>query len=222
MNGAEALLSTAVRSGVEVCFANPGTTEMPLVAALDRQPAVRPVLGLFEGVVTGAADGYGRMTRRPAMTLLHLGPGAANGIANLHNARRARTPVLNVIGDHATWHVHHDPPLASDIPSLLSPVSAWLRSTSCATDVAGDTADAVAASQRDGGGVATLVVPADCQWDPPASPPRRGASAGDTRRRSRRWRTLQGCCAAVSPSCSCSAVLACPRTDCVPPAGSRR
>ena len=170
MNGAQALLRTAVRGGVEVCFANPGTTEMPLVAALDHEPAVRPVLGLFEGVVTGAADGYGRMTRRPAMTLLHLGPGAANGLANLHNARRARTPVLNVIGDHATWHVHHDPPLASDISSLLSPVSAWLRTTSSPTDVARDTADAIAASQSNGGGVATLVVPADCQWEPAGEP----------------------------------------------------
>jgi acetolactate synthase-1/2/3 large subunit len=170
VNGARALVETAVRAGVDVCFANPGTTEMPLVAALDVQPAIRPVLGLFEGVVTGAADGYGRMTGRAAMTLLHLGPGAANGIANLHNARRAGTPLLNVIGDHATWHVEHDPPLASDITSLLTPVSAWVRTTRHAVDVAGDTADALAATASAGGGIATLVVPADCQWDEGAQP----------------------------------------------------
>ena len=179
MNGAQALVDTAHRAGVDVCFANPGTTEMPLVAALDAQPAVRPVLCLFEGVATGAADGYGRMTGRPAMTLLHLGPGSANGIANLHNARRARTPVLNEIGDQATWHLACDAPLTSDIASLMSPVSVWLRSTARAQDVAADTADAVAATRAGGGGVATLVVPADCQWEqagdavaprPPAAP----------------------------------------------------
>ena len=111
MNGAEALMRTAVAAGVDVCFANPGTTEMQLVAALDAVPGVRAVLGLFEGVCTGAADGYARMTRRPALTLLHLGPGFANGIANLHNARRARSPVVNLIGDHATWHLDADAPL---------------------------------------------------------------------------------------------------------------
>jgi acetolactate synthase-1/2/3 large subunit len=178
VNGAEALVATAVRAGVEVCFANPGTTEMTLVAALDHEPAVRPVLGLFEGVVTGAADGYGRMTRRPAMTLLHLGPGAANGIANLHNARRARTPVVNIVGDHATWHLDHDPPLASDITSLLTPVSAWMRTTKRSDDLPGDMAEAIAASQQNGGGVANLVVPADCQWEPAGQPvdPRRCAA----------------------------------------------
>lgn len=165
MNGADALVETARRAGVDVVFANPGTTEMPLVAALDGQPGIRPVLCLFEGVATGAADGYGRMTGRPAMTLLHLGPGAANGIANLHNARRARTPLLNVIGDHATWHLPHDPPLTSDIASLLAPVSSWFRSSAHAFDVAGDTADAIAATYARGGGTATLVVPADCQWE---------------------------------------------------------
>jgi acetolactate synthase I/II/III large subunit len=170
VRGAQALWETAVRADVRVCFANPGTTEMPLVVALDDQPGIRPVLTLFEGVATGAADGYGRMTGHPAMTLLHLGPGAANGIANLHNARRARTPLLNVIGDHTTWHVQHDPPLASDIDSLLRPVSAWMRRTGRAQDVAGDLADAIAATRKDGGGIATLVVPADCQWEPGAEP----------------------------------------------------
>jgi acetolactate synthase-1/2/3 large subunit len=117
MNGAEALLETSRRLGIEVCFANPGTTEMPLVAALDRV-RIRAVLGLFEGVCTGAADGYARMAERPAATLLHLGPGFANGIANLHNARRAGSPVVNWIGDHATWHHAADAPLGSDIAAL--------------------------------------------------------------------------------------------------------
>ena len=129
MNGADSLLQTAVAAGVELCLANPGTTEMPLVAALDRVTGMRAVLGLFEGVCTGAADGYGRMAGRPALTLLHLGPGFANGIANLHNARRAGTPVLNLIGDHATWHLASDAPLTSDIESLAAPVSGWLRRT---------------------------------------------------------------------------------------------
>ncbi len=122
MNGAESLIQTSVQAGVTVCFANPGTTEMHLVAALDRTPEMRAVLGLFEGVCTGAADGYGRLTDRPAATLLHLGPGFANGIANLHNARRARTPVVNWIGDQATWHLAADAPLTSDIESLARPV----------------------------------------------------------------------------------------------------
>src|SRR4030081_229957 len=125
--GAERLITAAVTSGVEVCFANPGTTELPLVAPLDRVPGVRAVLGLFEGVCTGAADGYGRVAGKPALTLLHLGPGFANGIANLHNARRARTPVVNLIGDHASWHVAADAPLTCDIVSLASPVSGWVH-----------------------------------------------------------------------------------------------
>lgn len=170
MKGADALVQTARDAGVDICFANPGTTEMPLVAALDAQPGIRPVLCLFEGVATGAADGYGRMTGRPAMTLLHLGPGAANGIANLHNARRARTPLLNVIGDHATWHLPYDAPLTSDIASLLGPVSSWLRRTARARDVAADTAEALAATRSGAGGIATLVVPADCQWEPAGEP----------------------------------------------------
>ena len=164
MDGAEALIRTAVASGVDVCFANPGTTEMPLVAALDRAPGMRPVLALFEGVCTGAADGYARMSDRPAMTLLHLGPGFANGIANLHNARRARSPIVNVIGDHATWHLAADAPLTSDIVSLANPVSGWVRSVRRAEDVAADTVAAIEASLAPPGQVATLIVPADCQW----------------------------------------------------------
>ncbi len=127
VNGAEALIRTLVDSGVEVCFGNPGTSEMHFVAALDTAPEMRPVLGLFEGVVTGAADGYGRMAGRPAATLLHLGPGLANGWANLHNARRARTPIVNVVGDHATTHKHFDAPLESDLDSLAASVQGWVR-----------------------------------------------------------------------------------------------
>lgn len=168
MNGAEALLRTAAASGIEVCFANPGTTEMPLVAALDRGVGIRAVLALFEGVCTGAADGYGRMRGTPALTLLHLGPGFANGIANLHNARRAHTPVVNVIGDHATWHLASDAPLTSDIVSLANPVSGWVRSVRSAESIATDAAAAIEASLAAPGQVATLIVPADCQWD--ASP----------------------------------------------------
>ncbi|MCL4685581.1 acetolactate synthase large subunit [Myxococcota bacterium] len=165
MTGADRLLQTARASGVDVCFANPGTTEMPLVAALDRTPEIRAVLGLFEGVCTGAADGYARMAGRPALALLHLGPGFANGIANLHNARRAGTPMLVVVGDHATWHAAADAPLASDIVSLANPVSGWVRSVRRAEDVAADTAAALEAAGSPPGQVATLIVPADCQWE---------------------------------------------------------
>ena len=172
MNGAESLVRTAREAGVEICFANPGTTELPLVAALDREPGVRAVLGLFEGVCTGAADGYARMADRPALTLLHLGPGFANGIANLHNARRARSPVVNLIGDHATWHLPYDAPLTSDIVSLASPVSAWVRTSRSSKEMAGDFAEAVAAARRPPGQVATLIAPADCQWDPADGPAR--------------------------------------------------
>jgi acetolactate synthase-1/2/3 large subunit len=134
------------------------------VQALDAVPGMRAVLGVFEGVCTGAADGYARMSDRPALTLLHLGPGLGNGIANLHNARRANAPVLNVIGDHATWHVANDPPLASDIESLARPVSVFVRTSRSARELSRDTADAIAAALRPPGGVATLVVPADCAW----------------------------------------------------------
>src|ERR1700678_2460880 len=126
MNGAESLIRTAIAAGVEVCFANPGTTEMPLVAALDSADGLRAILGLFEGVCTGAADGYGRMAEKPALTLTHLGPGFANGIANLHNARRAHSPIINLIGDHASWHSAYDPPLHSDIDALARTVG-WVR-----------------------------------------------------------------------------------------------
>jgi acetolactate synthase I/II/III large subunit len=164
MNGAQALIRTLAGCGVEVCFANPGTSEMHFVAALDAVPEMRGILCLFEGVATGAADGYGRMAGRPAAVLLHLGPGLGNGLANLHNARRARTPLVAVVGDHATYHKRLDAPLESDIDSLARPVSVWVRRSLRTADVAADAADAVAAASAPPGGVATLILPADVSW----------------------------------------------------------
>jgi acetolactate synthase I/II/III large subunit len=172
MTGAQSSLRTAVEAGVGVCFANPGTTEMPLVQALDEVPGMRAVLATFEGVCSGAADGYARMLGRPALTLLHLGPGLANAVSNLHNARRAASPIVNLVGDHATWHRDADAPLASDIASLARPVSCWVRSSESALRAAHDAAEAIAAA-RETPGVATLILPADCQWGeagPPAPP----------------------------------------------------
>ena len=166
MNGAESLIRTALAGGVNVCFANPGTTEMALVAALDAVEGMRAVLGLFEGVCTGAADGYARMADKPALTLTHLGPGFANGIANLHNARRARSPVVNVIGDQATWHLAADAPLTSDIASLAHPVSAWVHEVKTPESIATETAEAIATAGGAPGRVATLIVPSDCLWSP--------------------------------------------------------
>ena len=174
MNGAESLIRTALGCGIDVCFANPGTTEMPLVAALDAVDGMRAVLALFEGVCTGAADGFGRMADRPAMTLTHLGPGFANGIANLHNARRARTPIVNVIGDHATWHLAADAPLTADIESLARPVSGWVKKSATPAGCAADMASAYANAMRWPGRAATLIVPSDCQWSEapgPVEPP---------------------------------------------------
>jgi acetolactate synthase-1/2/3 large subunit len=165
MNGAESLIHTAVAAGLNVCFANPGTTEMPMVRALDDVPGMRPVLCLFEGVATGAADGYARMAEKPGLTLLHLGPGFANGIAYLHDARRARSPIVNLIGDHATWHLEADPPLACDIESLARPVSAWVRQSQSGAEMAGDLAEAIAIASIKPGNIATLIVPHDCQLE---------------------------------------------------------
>lgn len=162
MNGAEIILQTAQKAGVEICFANAGTTELPLVAAFDTIGGIRPVLGLFEGVCTGAADGYGRMKQKPAMTLLHLGPGFANGIANLHNARRAHTPIFNVIGEHASWHLAADPPLNMDIAAVAKTVSGWQRTSRGVESLPQDTAEALVASLY--GQISTLIVPADHQW----------------------------------------------------------
>lgn len=164
MNGAESLIQTAVNADLEVCFANPGTTEMHMVAALDSVSGMRGILGLFEGVVTGAADGYGRMRGKPAMTMLHLGPGYANGIANLHNARRARTPIVNVVGHHATWQRNFDAPLNSDIEMLVAPMSAWQRTAASAEHLSFDTAAAITAARTGPGQIATLIAPADVLW----------------------------------------------------------
>ncbi len=170
MNGAEALLRTFAQAGVDTCFANPGTTEIQLVAALDEVSEIRPVLSLFEGVCTGAADGYGRITGRPALTLVHLGPGFANGLANLHNARRARSPIINLVGDHASWHLAADAPLASDIVGLASPMSNWVHSAKDADSLPADGAAAVAAALAPPGQVATLIVPQDAQWSDSSGP----------------------------------------------------
>jgi acetolactate synthase I/II/III large subunit len=164
MNGAQALIRTLVASGVDVCFANPGTSEMHFVAALDAVPEMRGVLGLFEGVVTGAADGYGRMADKPAATLLHLGSGLGNGLANLHNARRARTPIVNIVGDQATTHKQYDAPLDSDIETVARNVSGWLRTSASPQAVAADAAEAVAAAVGPPGQIATLILPADVSW----------------------------------------------------------
>lgn len=170
MNGGQALIQTLVDGGVTACFANPGTSEMHFVAALDSVPTMRAVLCLFEGVATGAADGYGRMTGRPATALLHLGPGLGNGLANLHNARRAHTPVLAVVGDHATYHKRLDAPLESDIDALAGTVSGWVRRSARPADVAADAAEAVAAAMAPPGQIATLILPADVSWSDGAAP----------------------------------------------------
>jgi acetolactate synthase-1/2/3 large subunit len=165
MNGAESLLTTLRQHHVEVCFANPGTSEMHFVAALDRVEGMRGVLALFEGVATGAADGYARMLDRPAATLLHLGPGLANGLSNLHNAVRAQSPIVNVIGDHATHHRHLDAPLTSDIEGAARPFSHWVRTSPGADTLAADGAAAVAAAMSAPGRVACLILPADAAWN---------------------------------------------------------
>jgi acetolactate synthase I/II/III large subunit len=170
MNGAQALIRTLVDGGVDVCFANPGTSEMHFVAALDAVPEMRGVLGLFEGVVTGAADGYARMAHRPAATLLHLGPGLGNGLANLHNARRAYSPIVNVIGDHATYHKRYDAPLESDIDAVAGSVSGWVRRSAGTADVGADAAAAIAAACHPPGQVASLILPADVSWSEGGQP----------------------------------------------------
>lgn len=172
MNGAHALLATLQANGVTTCFANPGTSEMHFVAGLDDFAEVRGVLCLFEGVATGAADGYARVTGTPAATLLHLGPGLANGWANLHNARRAHVPMINIVGDHATTHAPFDAPLQSDIPALVSALEGWQRRTMNADEVARDTADAVRAAYGPPGQIATLILPADASWSELTSVPR--------------------------------------------------
>ena len=184
MNGAESLVRTFVDSKVDVCFTNPGTSEMHFVAALDRVPGMRCILGLFEGVATGAADGYYRMANRPAATLLHLGPGLANGMANLHNAKKAHSGIVNVVGDHAVEHLKHNAPLTSDLDAVAAPMSNVVIRSNSSRAIAADGARAVTAARTGAGRIATLVLPADTAWneaDGPAiaaePPPRRGVEA---------------------------------------------
>ncbi len=164
MNGAESLVRTMLAADVDVCFTNPGTSEMHFVAALDHVPGMRSVLALFEGVATGAADGYWRMARKPASTLLHLGPGLANGLSNLHNAKKAGSGVMNVVGEHALPHLELDAPLASDIEGIARPVSHWVETSTSAVDVGADAARAIQAARTAPGQVATLILPGDTAW----------------------------------------------------------
>jgi acetolactate synthase-1/2/3 large subunit len=168
--GAEALIRTLVDAGVTTCFTNPGTSEIHFVAALDSVPEMRAILTLFEGVATGAADGYARMANAPAATLLHLGPGLGNGLANLHNARRAKVPVVNIVGDHATYHVQYDVPLQSNIETVARNVSAWVRTSMKSEDLSRDAIEAITAATGPPSQVATLIVPADVSWHEGAEP----------------------------------------------------
>jgi acetolactate synthase I/II/III large subunit len=177
MNGAQALIRTLVDAGVTACFSNPGTSEMHFVAALDSVPEMRAVLGLFEGVATGAADGYARMSGRPAATLLHLGPGLGNGLANLHNARRAKVPLVNIVGDHATYHTRYDAQLQSDIETVARNVSQWVRTSQSTDQLARDAAEAVATALGPPGQVTTLILPADVSWSEGGRPAPLPASA---------------------------------------------
>ena len=165
LNGAESLVRTLLNGGIDTCFANPGTSELHFVSALDRVPGMRCVLGLFEGVVTGCADGYARMAEKPAVTLLHCGPGLANGLANLHNARRACTPMVNIVGDQASYHRPLDALLTADTEGWARPVSAWVRTSANAATVGADAAAAVEAARTAPGQIATLIVPADVAWN---------------------------------------------------------
>ncbi len=188
MNGAQALIRTLADSGVRTCFTNPGTSEMHFVAALDSVQEMRAVLALFEGVATGAADGYARMADAPAATLLHLGPGLGNGLANLHNARRAKVPIVNIVGDHATYHTKYDAQLQSDIETVARNVSKWVRTSSSPAELARDAVEAVAAATGPPGQVATLILPADVSWSEgataaqplaPSTPPKASEGAVD-------------------------------------------
>ncbi|MGH8733902.1 MAG: acetolactate synthase large subunit, partial [Burkholderiales bacterium] len=164
MNGAESLVRTLVKGGVEVCFANPGTSEMHFVGALDRVEGMRCVLGLFEGVCSGAADGYYRMSDKPASTLLHLGPGLANAAANLHNAKKAGSGIVNIVGEHALYHIKYDTPLTADIEGIARPFSHWVKTSPTSKTVAKDGAAAIQAARVAPGQIATLILPADTAW----------------------------------------------------------
>ena len=170
MNGAESLVRTLLASEVELCFTNPGTSEMHFVAALDKIEGMRCVLGLFEGVVTGAADGYFRVTGKPASTLLHLGPGLGNGLANLHNAKKARSGIVNIVGEHAGYHIKHDAPLTADIEGIARPMSHWVKTSVSSKDIAADGALAVEAARAAPGQIVTLILPADTAWNEGSDP----------------------------------------------------
>src|SRR5262245_761883 len=189
MNGPQSLIRTLVANGIDTCFTNPGTSEMHFVAALDNVPEMHGVLALFEGVATGAADGYARMADRPACVLLHLGPGLGNGLANLHNARKGKVPVVNIVGDHATYHKQYDAQLESDIETVARNVSSWIRRSTHSAAVGTDAADAVVAALGPPGQVATLILPADVSWldggvvGTPQPRPTRSPVSNDTLRR---------------------------------------
>jgi acetolactate synthase I/II/III large subunit len=165
MNGAQSLLKVLVEAGIEICFANPGTSEMHLVLAIGNTDAVRPILCLFEGVATGAADGYGRMSDKPAITLLHMGPGFSNGMANLHNAKKAHVPIINIVGDHATYHLKYNSPLTSDIPAHAKICSDWIHVSESADDLSASGAIAVQAAMNGSGKIVTLIAPANHAWE---------------------------------------------------------
>jgi acetolactate synthase-1/2/3 large subunit len=169
VNGAKILMDTLVENGIEVCFGNPGTSEMHLVDAISKTDKMRAVLCLFEGVVTGAADGYARMAGKPAATLLHLGPGLGNALANIHNARRARSPMLNIIGQHALDHLQYDAPLTSDIVGIATPVCHYVHSVCDIDQLSDDVARSIAETSRGVGQVAALIIPADMAWSEPSS-----------------------------------------------------
>jgi acetolactate synthase I/II/III large subunit len=173
MTGAQCLLQSLITNGIEVCFMNPGTSEMHFVAALDHAPGLRSVLCLYEGVCSGAADGYARMTGKPAATLLHLGPGLGNALSNLHNARKARSPVVNIVGEHATSHLAYDAPLTSDIAAFASTVSDYVRVVESTTDVGLAVSETIEAAIKPPGQVATLIVPAEYSWLEAGPPARR-------------------------------------------------
>jgi len=165
MNGAKSLVKTLLASGIDTCFANPGTSEMHFVAALDQVPGMKCVLGLQENVVTGMADGYFRIARKPACTLLHCGPGLANGMGNLHNARRARSGIVNIVGDQATYHRPFDAPLTADTTGMAQTVSQWVRTSVDSANLGRDAAEAIAAAQVYPGQISTLILPADVSWN---------------------------------------------------------
>jgi acetolactate synthase-1/2/3 large subunit len=227
-NGAHALMRTLVDGGVTTCFTNPGTSEMHFVAALDSAPEMRAVLALFEGVATGAADGYSRMADRPAATLLHLGAGLGNGLANLHNARKGKVPVVNIVGDHATHHTRYDSQLQSDIETAARNVSTWVRTSQSTAELGRDAAEAIAAAIGPPGQVATLILPADVSWGeggepaaplPAPAPPIASAETLESISEAlRRKAARRRCCSAAAPSANrpCSPLRRSPR----PPARS--